>query len=163
MNSQSFPPRSRLRTDTAQSKIQGPVNNVCRGRHEGLDVGTKNSDFPVEGELFPLTSPFIERTERHCGYLLTRNGTHGRHTKTPVHIDDQKEISCLHRPSDPPSQKRRHVSSRWPKPPRGQPNRSFASTTPKASVPRPSLSWRLSRKRKTARNIAKRWQMSLWN
>jgi hypothetical protein len=69
MNSQSFPPRSRLRTDTAQSKIQGPVNNVCRGRHEGLDVGTKNSDFPVEGELFPLTSPFIERTERHCPWL----------------------------------------------------------------------------------------------
>src|ERR1017187_1398579 len=69
MNSQSFPPRSRLRTDTAQSKIQGPVNNVCRGRHEPLDVGTKNSDFPVKGELFPLTSPFIERTEQHCPRL----------------------------------------------------------------------------------------------
>jgi len=66
MNSLSFRRRSRLRTDTAQSKIQGPVNKVCRGRHKGLDVGTQNSDFPVEGEVFPLTSPFIERTEKDC-------------------------------------------------------------------------------------------------
>jgi hypothetical protein len=63
MISASFPRRSPLRMDTAQSKIQGPVNIVCRGRHEGLDVGTKNSDSPVKGELFPLTSPFIERSE----------------------------------------------------------------------------------------------------
>jgi hypothetical protein len=62
MNSLSFPRPSLLRTDTAQSKIQGPVNKVCRGRHQGLDVGTKISDFPVEGEAFPLTSPFIERS-----------------------------------------------------------------------------------------------------
>ena len=62
MNSLPFPRRSRLRTDTAPSKIQGPVNKVCRGRHEGLDVGTKNFDFPVKEEVFPLTSPFIERS-----------------------------------------------------------------------------------------------------
>jgi len=64
MNSACSPRGSRLRTDANQSKIQGPVNKVCRGRHEGLDVGTKNSDFPVKGEVFPLTSPFIERSEQ---------------------------------------------------------------------------------------------------
>ena len=52
MNSQSFPRRSRLRTDTAQSKIKGAVNKLCRERRQGLDVGTKNSDFPVKGEVF---------------------------------------------------------------------------------------------------------------
>ena len=64
MNSQSFPRGSRLSTDTAQSEIKGALNKLCRERHEGLDVGTKNSDFPVKGEVFPLTSPFIERSER---------------------------------------------------------------------------------------------------
>jgi hypothetical protein len=63
MNSQSFPRRSLLRTGTAQCKIEGAVNKLCRQRHKGLDVGTKNPDFPVKGEVFPLTSPFIERSE----------------------------------------------------------------------------------------------------
>ena len=62
MNSSSFQPGSPLRTPTAQSKIKSPVNKVCRGRHEGLDDETKISDFPVEGEVFLLTSPFIERS-----------------------------------------------------------------------------------------------------
>src|SRR5208282_1536188 len=31
-------------------------------RRQGLDDETKTSDFPVEGELFLLTSPFIERS-----------------------------------------------------------------------------------------------------
>ena len=63
MNSLSFRRRSRLRTDAAQNEIEGAANKLCRERHKGLDVGTKNSDFPVEGEAFPLTSPFIERSE----------------------------------------------------------------------------------------------------
>ena len=52
MNSPSFQRRSLLRTDTAQSKTQGPVNKLCRGRHRGLDDETKISDFPVKGEVF---------------------------------------------------------------------------------------------------------------
>ena len=52
MNSQSFPPRSRLRTDTAQSKIKTPVNRLCTGRQQGLDDETKSSDFQVDGEVF---------------------------------------------------------------------------------------------------------------
>src|ERR1017187_1657253 len=87
MNSQSFPPRSRLRTDTAQSKVQGPVNNVCRGRHEGLEVGTKNSDFPVEGELFPLTSPFIELPSRGRTFSLD----------IPFHRTDRTALSVATR------------------------------------------------------------------
>jgi hypothetical protein len=58
MTSISFPRRSLLRTDTAQDK--GAVNQLCRERQAGLDDETKISDFPVEGELFLLTSPFIE-------------------------------------------------------------------------------------------------------
>jgi hypothetical protein len=69
MNSLSFQRCSLLRTDTAQSKIEGAVNKLCRERHEGLDDGTKNSDFPVEGEGFPLTSPFIERSKLHWPWL----------------------------------------------------------------------------------------------
>jgi len=52
MNSPSPPRRSPLRTDTAQSKIKTPVNRLCTGRQKGLDDETKNSDFPVEGEVF---------------------------------------------------------------------------------------------------------------
>ena len=74
MNSTSFQRRSLLRTDTAQSKIQGAVNKLCRGRHKGLDVGTKNSDFPVEGEVFPLTSPFIERAHNRTSTCRNRPG-----------------------------------------------------------------------------------------
>jgi hypothetical protein len=65
MNSQSFPQRSRRRTDTAPSKIKARANHGWSEPHEGLDVGTKNSDFPVRGESFPLTSPFIERSENY--------------------------------------------------------------------------------------------------
>ena len=61
MSSVSFQRRSPLRTNTAQSEIQGARNKLCRERHEGLDVGTKKSDSPVEGELFLLISPFIEQ------------------------------------------------------------------------------------------------------
>src|ERR1019366_3669128 len=95
MNSQSFPPRSRLRTDTARSKVQGPVNNVCRGRHEGLDVGTKNSDFPVKGELFPLTSPFIERTEHHCPSLPAMKSLLRKNPAAPCapHVESPVEAS----------------------------------------------------------------------
>jgi len=59
----SFPSPQRrlpLGTPTAQFEIKSPVNRLCRGRHEGLDDETKTSDFPVEGVLFLLTSPFIE-------------------------------------------------------------------------------------------------------
>jgi hypothetical protein len=52
--------RSPLRTPAAQFEIKSPLNRHCRGHHEGLDDETENSDFPVEGELFLLTSPFIE-------------------------------------------------------------------------------------------------------
>jgi hypothetical protein len=65
MNPQSFQQRSLLSTGTAQDKIRARANHDWSERHEGLDVGTKNSDFPVEGEAFPLTSPFIERSENH--------------------------------------------------------------------------------------------------
>ena len=40
--------------------------------------------------------------------------------------------------------------------------RTMADTR-RASAPRPSQSSRLSKKRKTAPNIAVRWQMSSWN
>ena len=66
MNPQTFQRCSPLCTDTAQAKIEGAANKLCRERHEGLDDGTKNSDFPVKGEVFPLTSPFIERSKRQC-------------------------------------------------------------------------------------------------
>jgi hypothetical protein len=62
MNSPSPPRRSPLRTDTAQSKIKTPVNRLCTGRQQGLDDETKSSDFQVDGEVFLLTSPFIERS-----------------------------------------------------------------------------------------------------
>jgi hypothetical protein len=65
MNSPSSPRGSRLSTGTAQSETKGALNKLCRVRHEGLDVGTKNSHFPVKGEVFPLTSPFIEQSELH--------------------------------------------------------------------------------------------------
>ena len=69
MNSLSFPQCSRLRTDTVQSKIQGPVNKLCRGRHKGLDVGTKNSDFPVNGEVFQDFPHFlpVDSAKSHIG------------------------------------------------------------------------------------------------
>ena len=62
MNSQSSQRCSRLRTDTAQSAIKSALNKLCRERREGLDDETKISDFPVDGEVFLLTSPFIERS-----------------------------------------------------------------------------------------------------
>ena len=62
MNSPYFPRRSLRRTDTAQSQIKGALNQLCRAHHEGLDDETKISDFPVEREVFLLTSPFIERS-----------------------------------------------------------------------------------------------------
>jgi len=65
MYSPSPPWRSPLRTDTAQSKIKTPVNRLCTGHQQGLDDETKNFDSPVEGEVFLLTSPFIERSELH--------------------------------------------------------------------------------------------------
>jgi len=65
MNSLSPQRRSPLRRRAAQSEIKAPVNRLCTGRQEGLDDETKNSDFPVEGELFPLTPPFIEQSV-HC-------------------------------------------------------------------------------------------------
>src|ERR1035438_5075378 len=98
MNSLSFRRRSRLRTDTAQSKIQGPVNKVCRGRHQGLDVGPKNSDFPVKGEVFPLTSPFIERTEQHCPRLPAENYAAAFLTNAPF-TNSSLTASTLDRPS----------------------------------------------------------------
>ena len=52
MNSPSSQRGSRLRTDPAQSKLKGAVNKLCTKRQQGLDVGTKISDFPVEGEVF---------------------------------------------------------------------------------------------------------------
>jgi len=61
MISLPFPPRSLEHSDRVARSRAPSSKSVCRGGHEGLDVGTKNSDFPVRGEKFPLTSPFIER------------------------------------------------------------------------------------------------------
>jgi hypothetical protein len=73
MPSPSPQPRSPLRTHTARVKTKTPVNQLCPGHREGVDDETQTSDFPVEGELFLLTSPFIERSGFHCvtrRYLL---------------------------------------------------------------------------------------------
>ena len=66
MTSRSFQRGSLLRTDTAQFKIQGAVNKLCRERHEGLDDETKNSDFPVEGELFQEFPQNFMRIPHNC-------------------------------------------------------------------------------------------------
>jgi hypothetical protein len=67
MPSPSPQPRSPLRTHTARVKTKTPVNQLRPGHREGLDDETKTSDFPVEGELFLLTSPFIE----HVSFCTT--------------------------------------------------------------------------------------------
>ena len=59
MNSTSFQRCSLLRTDTAQSKIQGAVNKLCPGRHQGLDDETTTSDLPVDGEVFQEFPHFL--------------------------------------------------------------------------------------------------------
>ncbi|MGA3166408.1 MAG: hypothetical protein ABSF14_09845, partial [Terriglobia bacterium] len=54
-------------------KIKTPVNRLCTGHQQGLDDETKNFDSPVEGEVFLLTSPFIERSmDRPLGVAAGR-------------------------------------------------------------------------------------------
>ena len=62
MNFPSLPRRWPLRTDTAQSENKARANHGWSECKQGLDDETKTFDFPVEGEIFLLTSPFIERS-----------------------------------------------------------------------------------------------------
>ena len=69
MPSRSPPRRSPRSTRTARAKTKTRTHQRGSGNQQGLDAETKTSDSPVQGELFLLTSPFIERSEKHRLWL----------------------------------------------------------------------------------------------
>jgi hypothetical protein len=66
MHSRSPRLRSPLRTHPARAKRKTRANQLWSGNRQGVDDETKTSDSPVQGELFLLTSPLIERSGLHC-------------------------------------------------------------------------------------------------
>jgi len=63
MPSRSPQRRSPPPTPTARAKTKTRATQLWSGNQQGLDAETKTSDSPVQGEVFLLTSPFIERSE----------------------------------------------------------------------------------------------------